>query len=139
MEQQQQEPGDLDLAPWFDSLLVRLVILVSITITGCKQLLWFVQMTVDCHAAIGMPLPQGRRLSQCCCTTIAFLFCSHSLQDQSTVSMSLCCCCTAAGVCHNRQGQAGSPSSTGLACSCRGQLGLAAAAAVNQQAGSSKP
>lgn len=26
--QQQQQPGDLDLAPWFDSLLVRLVILV---------------------------------------------------------------------------------------------------------------
>jgi hypothetical protein len=43
LEQQPQEPGDMDLAPWFDSLLVRLVILVSMTsavLSCCALLTW---------------------------------------------------------------------------------------------------
>jgi hypothetical protein len=47
MEQQSPQPGDLDLAPWFDSLLVRLVILVSMAMKFSKHLLHLVQMAVE--------------------------------------------------------------------------------------------
>jgi hypothetical protein len=64
-EQQPHEPGDMDLAPWFDSLTVRLVILVSMTsaVQSCCAL--FTQQ-LFAELRTWLPLPVHDRLCTHC-------------------------------------------------------------------------